>query len=72
MEKTQKVRWGVLGAAKIALEKVIPAMQQGAMSDVELERRLTAFLGTEDRSGQVTHYTSPVGRRAVQKPTAGR
>jgi predicted dehydrogenase len=25
-----KVRWGVLGTAKIALEKVIPAMQQGA------------------------------------------
>lgn len=25
-----KVRWGVLGAAKIAVEKVIPAMQQGS------------------------------------------
>src|SRR5262245_11861837 len=25
-----KVRWGVLGVAKIAVEKVIPAMQQGA------------------------------------------
>lgn len=29
-----KLRWGVLGAAKIAVEKVIPAMQRGAMSDV--------------------------------------
>jgi predicted dehydrogenase len=29
-----KIRWGVLGAAKIALEKVIPAMQHGAYSEV--------------------------------------
>jgi len=28
------VRWGVLGAAKIAVEKVIPAMQQGEWSEV--------------------------------------
>jgi predicted dehydrogenase len=29
-----KVRWGVLGAAKIAITKVIPAMQRGAWSEV--------------------------------------
>jgi predicted dehydrogenase len=29
-----KVRWGVLGAAKIATEKVIPAMQRGERSSV--------------------------------------
>jgi predicted dehydrogenase len=29
-----KVRWGVLGVAKIATEKVIPAMQRGQWSDV--------------------------------------
>ena len=29
-----KVRWGVLGVAKIATEKVIPAMQQGRWSEV--------------------------------------
>jgi predicted dehydrogenase len=29
-----KVRWGVLGAAKIAVEKVIPAMQRGDASEV--------------------------------------
>ena len=29
-----KVRWGVLGVAKIATEKVIPAMQRGRYSDV--------------------------------------
>lgn len=30
----RKVRWGVLGAAKIAVEKVIPAMQQGEATEV--------------------------------------
>src|ERR1700722_17488117 len=29
-----KVRWGVLGAASIAIRKVIPAMQQGGWSEV--------------------------------------
>lgn len=29
-----KVRWGILGVAKIAVEKVIPAMQQGQLSDI--------------------------------------
>src|SRR5215469_10326936 len=29
-----KVRWGVLGVAKIAVEKVIPAMQQGANCEI--------------------------------------
>ena len=30
----EKVRWGVLGVARIATEKVIPAMQRGGWSDV--------------------------------------
>lgn len=30
----RKIRWGVLGTAKIALEKVIPAMQNGQYCDV--------------------------------------
>ena len=30
----EKVRWGVLGAAKIALQKVIPAMQKGEWSEI--------------------------------------
>jgi predicted dehydrogenase len=29
-----KIRWGLLGVARIATEKVIPAMQQGAWSEV--------------------------------------
>jgi predicted dehydrogenase len=32
--RNQKVRWGVLGAARIATRKVIPAMQQGEWSEV--------------------------------------
>jgi predicted dehydrogenase len=31
---SDKVRWGVLGAAKIAVEKVIPAMRRGEWSEV--------------------------------------
>src|SRR5262245_40214181 len=31
----QRVRWGVLGVAKIAVEKVIPAMQRGQWSSVQ-------------------------------------
>ena len=31
---TKKIRWGVLGAAKIAVTKVIPAMQQGTYSEI--------------------------------------
>lgn len=30
----RKIRWGVLGVAKIAVEKVIPAMQQGGATEV--------------------------------------
>src|SRR5208282_2586960 len=29
-----KVRWGVLGAAQIAVQKVIPAMQRGEWSEI--------------------------------------
>jgi len=31
---TKKIRWGVLGAANIAVKKVIPAMQQGIFSEI--------------------------------------
>lgn len=30
----QRIKWGVLGAAKIARDKVIPAMQRGALTEV--------------------------------------
>ena len=31
---TKKVQWGVLGAANIAVQKVIPAMQRGEWCEV--------------------------------------
>src|SRR5438270_11253881 len=31
---SKKIRWGVLGVAKIATVKVIPAMQRGSLSEV--------------------------------------
>src|SRR5580698_7473463 len=34
MANQRKVKWGVLGAANIALKKVIPAMQQSEWSEV--------------------------------------
>ncbi len=34
-ERIQKVRWGVLGVARIATNKVIPAMQKGAWTRVD-------------------------------------
>jgi predicted dehydrogenase len=34
IQSPKKVRWGVLGVAKIAVEKVIPAMQRGEWSEV--------------------------------------
>jgi predicted dehydrogenase len=30
----RKVKWGVIGVAKIATEKVIPAMQRGDVSEI--------------------------------------
>src|SRR5260370_37220217 len=35
MRMTRKVSWGVLGVAKIGVEKVMPAMQLGALSHVD-------------------------------------
>jgi predicted dehydrogenase len=32
---TQKIRWGILGAASIALNKVIPGMQKGLYSSID-------------------------------------
>jgi D-xylose 1-dehydrogenase (NADP+, D-xylono-1,5-lactone-forming) len=34
MANQRKVKWGVLGAANIALKKVIPGMQQGEWSEI--------------------------------------
>src|SRR6266849_5484574 len=34
MQAPNKVRWGVLGADKIAIKKVIPGMQKGEWSEI--------------------------------------
>jgi predicted dehydrogenase len=44
--KREKVKWGVLGVAGIAVRKVIPAMQKGAWSEV------TAIASRDERKAQ--------------------
>jgi predicted dehydrogenase len=48
-----RIRWGVLGAANIAVEKVIPAMQRGRRSEVVAiaSRRPAAGRAAADRHG---------------------
>jgi predicted dehydrogenase len=49
----RKIRWGVLGAARIATEKVIPAMQRGRYSEV------TAIASRDD--GRARTVAAPLG-----------
>jgi predicted dehydrogenase len=55
-----KVRWGVLGVAKIAVEKVIPAMQRGANCEVVAiaSRELQKAKAAADRLGIPKSYGS--------------
>jgi predicted dehydrogenase len=55
-----QVRWGVLGAAKIATEKVIPAMQRGNYCQVTAiaSRRLDRAQATAGRLGIAKAYGS--------------
>src|SRR5205807_1409347 len=55
-----KVRWGVLGAANIALKKVIPAMQRGAWSEMAAlaSRDLTRARRAATSLGVATAYGS--------------
>jgi len=55
-----KVRWGVLGAANIALKKVIPAMQRGTFSEVTAiaSRDLTKARAAATALGIATAYGS--------------
>jgi predicted dehydrogenase len=54
------VRWGVLGAAKIAVEKVIPAMQKGEWSEVSAvaSRDAGRARGVAERLGVARAYGS--------------
>ena len=63
----RKIRWGVLGVAKIATEKVIPAMQRGQWSevtaiasrDLEKARAAAAKLGIATGLRSRTRTCSP-------------
>lgn len=57
---SEPVRWGVLGVAKIATEKVIPAMQRGAHSRIEAiaSRDATRAQGAAQRLGIPKAYGS--------------
>jgi predicted dehydrogenase len=71
-----RVKWGVLGVAKIAVEKVIPAMQRGEWSEVcaiasrSLERAQSAAdaLGLEKAYGSYQELISDPEIEAIYNP----
>ena len=72
----RKIRWGVLGVAKIAVEKVIPAMQRGELSEVvaiasrDLEKARTAAgkLGIPKAFGSYEELLSDAEVEAIYNP----
>jgi len=72
----EKVRWGVLGAAKIAVEKVIPAMQRGEWSkvvglasrDARVAARVARELGIEKSYGSYEELLADPDIEAVYNP----
>ncbi|HEV2764557.1 MAG TPA: Gfo/Idh/MocA family oxidoreductase, partial [Pyrinomonadaceae bacterium] len=73
---SERVRWGVLGAARIAVEKVIPAMQRGEWSevravasrDIEKARRVAAALGIPAAYGSYEELLDDPSVEAVYNP----
>jgi predicted dehydrogenase len=71
-----KVRWGILGAAKIATQKVIPAMQRGAWSevagiasrDLDKARRAAADLNIPKAYGSYEELLADPEIEAVYNP----
>ncbi len=71
-----KVRWGVLGAAKIATKKVIPAMQRGEASEivaiasrnVEKARMAAAELGIPRAHGSYEELLADPEVEAIYNP----
>ena len=71
-----KVRWGVLGVAKIATKKVIPAMQRGEWSQVtaiasrdpEKARQAAAELGIARAYGSYEELLADPEVEAVYNP----
>jgi len=75
-EMTRKVSWGVLGAAKIAVEKVIPAMQRGEASrvdaiasrDIVKARRAAVDLGIAKAYGSYDNLLADPNIEAIYNP----
>src|SRR5881296_3152826 len=73
---TKKVQWGVLGAANIAVQKVIPAMQRGewcevtalASRDLEKARRFARELGIPKVYGSYDELLADRSIEAVYNP----
>lgn len=76
MSADDRVRWGVLGAANIALKKVIPAMQQGSDSrviaiasrDVRKAQSAAAALGIERAYGSYQALLDDADVEAIYIP----
>lgn len=74
--ETKKVRWGVLGVAKIATTHVIPAMQKGAWSEVAAIASRSAAkahasaerLGIETAYGSYEELLADPGIEAIYNP----
>lgn len=73
---TGKVSWGVLGVARIAVAKVIPAMQSGAVSrvnaiasrNIEKAKRAAAALGIERSYGSYEELLADPAIEAIYNP----
>ncbi len=73
---TRKVSWGVLGVAKIGVEKVIPAMQRGEASridaiasrDLAKARRAAADLGAAKAYGSYEELLADPAIEAIYNP----
>ena len=76
----RKVNWGVLGVAKIATEKVIPAMQASelceisaiASRDLAKARAATEALGIERAYGSYEDLLADPAIEAVYNPLTAR
>ena len=76
MVAADKVRWGVLGAANIAVRKVVPAMQRGERSevvaiasrDVEKARAATGPLGIARAYGSYEELLADPDVEAIYNP----
>ena len=73
---SRKIRWGILGVANIAREKVIPAMQRGELTEVSAiasrdltkARQAAAALGIAKAYGSYEELIADPGIDAVYNP----